>query len=120
MSALAALSGESGWATWSSKPIYEYTALVKTHHATLPFEDVPAFLMALRERQSVAAWALTAARMGEVLGTTWDEVDLVQPVPSRRMKAGIADRVPLSGASLAVSVQAAEIRMDDFEREVEA
>ena len=62
----------------------------------------------------------TAARMGEVLGTTWDEVDLVQPVPSRRMKAGIADRVPLSGASLAVSVQAAEIRMDDFGREVEA
>ena len=62
--------------------------LVKTHHATLPFEDVPVFLMALRERQSVAAWALTAARMGEVLGTTWDEVDLVQPVPSRRMKAG--------------------------------
>jgi hypothetical protein len=32
---------------------------VKTYHATLPFEDVPAFLMALRE-----SWALTAARMG--------------------------------------------------------
>jgi integrase len=88
--------------------------LVKTHHGTLPFEDVPAFLMALR------SWALTAARMGEVLGTTWDEVDLVQPVPSRRMKAGIADRVLLSAAPLAVSAQAAEIRMDDFGREVEA
>jgi integrase len=88
---------------------------VKTHHATLPFEDVLAFHMALREY-----WALTAARMGEVLGTTWDEVDLVQPVPSRRMKAGIADRVLLSAAPLAVSAQAAEIRMDDFGREVEA
>jgi integrase len=86
--------------------------LVKTHHGTLPFEDVPAFLMALR------SWALTAARMGEVLGTTWDEGDLVQPVPSCRMKAGIADREPLSVAPLAVSAQAAE--MDDFGREVEA
>jgi hypothetical protein len=55
----------------------------------------------------------TAARMVEVFDTTWDDVDLVQPVPSRRMKAGIADRVPLSA-------QAAEIRMDDFGREVEA
>jgi hypothetical protein len=71
--------------------------------------------MALRE-----SWALTAARMAEVLGTTRDEVDLVQPVPSRHMKAGIADCVPLAVAPLAVSVQAAEIRMEDFGREVEA
>jgi len=56
--------------------------------------------------------------MGEVLGTTWDEGDLVQPVPSCRMKASIADREPLSVAPLAVSAQAA--KMDDFGREVEA
>jgi hypothetical protein len=36
------------------------------------------------------------------------------------MKAGIADRVLLSAALLAVSAHAAEIRMDDFGREVEA
>jgi integrase len=76
----------------------------------------------LRERQSVAAGALefTAARMGEILGTTWEEVDLVQTVPSRRMKAGIAHRVTLSAASLDVLAQVAEIRMDGFGREVEA
>ena len=75
---------------------------MKTHHATLPYGKVS------------PPGRFTAARMGEVLGTT------VQPVPSRRMKAGIADRVLLSAAPLAVSPQAAEIMMDDFGREVEA
>src|SRR5262249_14358948 len=51
------------------------------HHAALPYGDLPAFLVELREQQGIAARALeflilTAARAGEVLGMTWNEVDL--------------------------------------------
>ena len=80
------------------------------HHAALPFDDIPAFFAALRERQGMAARALefaifTAARTAEVLGATWGEVDLdakVWTVPAKRMKAGREHRVPLSGAALAL------------------
>jgi integrase len=58
----------------------------------------------LRKREGVAARALeftilTAARTGEVLGATWDEIDLdakVWTVPAERMKGKQAHRVPLS------------------------
>jgi integrase len=80
------------------------------HHAALPFDDIPAFLAALRERQGMAARALefaifTAARTAEVLGATWGEVDLdakVWTVPAKRMKAGREHRVPLSGVAIAL------------------
>lgn len=78
--------------------------LTRGHHAALPYDDVPAFLAALRSRRSVAAVALefcilTATRSGEVLGARWDEIDLdkkVWTIPAARMKAGHAHRVPLS------------------------
>jgi len=69
------------------------------------------------------ALEFTAARMGEILGATWEEVDLVQTVrsPSPRMKAGIgAPACPCQAASLDVLAQVAEIRMYGFGREVEA
>jgi len=80
------------------------------HHAALPFDDIPAFFAALRERQGMAARALefaifTAARTAEVLGATWGEIDLdakVWTVLAKRMKAGREHRVPLSGAALAL------------------
>ncbi|HKS89778.1 MAG TPA: integrase arm-type DNA-binding domain-containing protein [Stellaceae bacterium] len=80
------------------------------HHPALPFDDVPAFLAALRSRPGMAARALefaifTAARTGEVLGARWGEIDLaakVWTVPAERMKAGREHRVPLSDAALAV------------------
>ena len=51
------------------------------HHPALAYDDVPAFMVALAERDGVAARALeftilTAARTGEVIGATWDEIDL--------------------------------------------
>ena len=78
------------------------------HHAALPFNEMPAFLHALRGRKGIAARALefaalTAARTGEVLGACWREVDLtakVWTIPADRMKAGREHRVPLSDASL--------------------
>jgi integrase len=80
------------------------------HHAALPFDDIAAFLTALRGRQGMAARALefailTAARTAEVLGTTWGEINLdakVWTIPAERMKAGREHRVPLSPAALAV------------------
>src|SRR5262249_45517549 len=80
------------------------------HHAALPFDDMPAFLAALRDRQSMAARALeftilTAARTGEALGASWGEIDLdgkVWRVPAKRMKAGREHRVALSEAAIAV------------------
>jgi integrase len=74
----------------------------------LPYEKAPAFVLALRERDAVAARALeflilTAARSGEVLGATWGEVDFkakAWTVPAVRMKAGREHRVPLSARAV--------------------
>ena len=47
----------------------------------MPYDDVPAFMARLGREPGTAAKALafvilTAARTGEALGMTWDEVDL--------------------------------------------
>jgi integrase len=78
------------------------------HFAALPFAELPAFMVALRERQGVSFRALEfavlcAARTGEVRGARWDEVDLTVrtwTVPPKRMKAGKEHRVPLSDAAV--------------------
>jgi integrase len=77
------------------------------HHAALDWREVPAFIVKLRERDSVGARALefailTAARSGEVRGARWPEIDLdaaLWTVPAGRMKAGRQHRVPLSDAA---------------------
>ncbi len=84
-------------------------APVKNHPA-LPWQEVGAFMAALRVREGIAARGvefaiLTAARSGEVRGATWDEIDLeakVWTVPAARMKGGREHRVPLSSAALAL------------------
>jgi integrase len=76
----------------------------------LPWQQMPAFMAALQERQGMAALGLrfailTAARTGEVRGATWGEVDLearIWTVPAERMKAGEMHRVPLSEAALEI------------------
>src|SRR3712207_1093421 len=80
------------------------------HQPALPWQQIPAFMAALRARKGTAALALrfailTAARTGEVRGMTWREVDFearVWVVPASRMKMGQMHRVPLSDAALAV------------------
>lgn len=82
--------------------------LSRGHHAALPYDLVPEFLEQLRARKAVAAMALefavlTAARTGEVLGATWEEIDFEKRmwvVPADRMKAGREHRVPLSSRAI--------------------
>jgi integrase len=80
----------------------------KKHHAALPYTELPAFFSSLRQREGIGARALdftilTAARMGEVVGAQWSEIDLaakVWTIPANRMKGGKEHRVPLSAAAI--------------------
>lgn len=84
--------------------------LARGHHKAMPYGDIPAFLSRLRTREAMAALALeftilTAARTGEVIGATWDEVDLEKgmwTIPASRMKAGKEHRAPLSARAIEI------------------
>jgi integrase len=77
----------------------------------LPFLELPAFLNELRKQMGVAARALeflilTATRTSEALNATWGEFDLeeakVWTTPTRRVKARVEHRVPLSGRAFEI------------------
>ena len=69
----------------------------KEHHAALPYAELPGFTAELRERQGMASRALEftilcAARVGEVLGARWSEVDLnakTWTISAARMKGNV-------------------------------
>lgn len=105
-------SGENParWRGHLDKLLAKRERLQRGHHAAMPFENVPAFMVQLREAGGVSALALeftilTAARSGEVLNAEWSEFDLeraVWTVPARRMKAGREHRVPLAARALRI------------------
>jgi integrase len=80
------------------------------HHAALSVADVPQFMSDLRAKESTAARALeftvlTAARLGEMLGATWGEIDLtakVWSIAGERMKSGRPHTVPLSSRAVQI------------------
>ena len=80
------------------------------HHPAMPYAELPAFMVELAGKPGVSALALrflilTATRTGEVLGATWDEIDLeagVWVIPATRMKAKREHRVPLTDAAVAI------------------
>jgi len=80
------------------------------HHPALPWQEVGAFMAALRGQKGIAAKAvelaiLTACRSGEIRLATWSEFDLdaaLWVIPAERMKAKREHRVPLSAAALAL------------------
>mgnify|MGYP003641591607 CR=1 FL=1 len=84
--------------------------LSRGHHAALPYNDLPKFMVDLRTRDAMAGLALefailTAARSGEVINATWGEFDLeaaVWTIPANRMKAGKEHRVPISKRALEI------------------
>jgi integrase len=89
------------------------------HHAALPWQEVGAFMVDLRNAEGMGARALefailTAARSGEVRGAVWDEISLAEKlwtIPGKRMKAGKAHRVPLTDD--AIRILKALPRFDD-------
>jgi integrase len=88
------------------------------HYAALPYEEIGAFMGALREREGSAARALeftilTAARTGETIGARWDEINRqtkAWAIPGDRMKSGNEHRVPLSEAAVTVLEHMAKVR----------
>ncbi|MEW6537908.1 MAG: integrase arm-type DNA-binding domain-containing protein [Pseudomonadota bacterium] len=80
------------------------------HHAALPYCDLPAFMLSLGNQAGIGALALkfailTAARTGEVIAATWDEMDLdaaMWIIPKERMKAKREHRVFLSAGALTI------------------
>ena len=83
---------------------------VVRHQPAIPYQEVSGFMPELRMMGSASARALeflilTATRTSEVLGATWDEIDLtasVWTIPASRMKARREHRVPLSEAAMDV------------------
>jgi integrase len=98
------------------------TKLSRGHHAAMPYQDVPVFVARLRERDAIAARALeflvlTIARSGEVLGATWNEIDLTNAlwtVPAHRMKAAEEHVVPLSKDALSLLERLSEVKVSEF------
>src|SRR5258708_4005378 len=96
--------------------------LSRGHHAAMPYEDVAAFIVKLRQREATSALALefcilTAARSGEILGMRWSEIDFdtkIWTVPASRMKAGLEHRVPLSPRAFAILRQLEKLEAGDF------
>ena len=82
------------------------------HHAALGFADVPDFIIKLRAsdvtettRLAFEFLILTATRTSEVLGATWDEIDIgskTWTIPADRMKAKRLYKVPLADRALEI------------------
>jgi len=78
------------------------------HLRALPYDDLPAFMAALRQRKGVAARALefailTAARTEDVISAPWREIDFseaVWKIPAERMKRDRQHEVPLPRAAV--------------------
>ena len=84
--------------------------LQRGHHAAAAYSAMPSIMAAIRGANGTSARAvefavLTAARSGEVRGSTWDEVDFdaaTWTVPAARMKSGREHVVPLSTRAVAI------------------
>jgi len=89
----------------------------KSHHAALPYQQMPVFLADLRSSNSNRFIRLgleflvrTASRTSEVLGARWEEIDGdIWTVPASRMKTGREHRVPLTEATAALLEQVRKV-----------
>ena len=92
------------------------------HHPAMPFEDVPAFMVDLRQQSGAPARALeflilTAGRSGEVRGTQWDEIDFASAtwvIPPIRMKGNREHRVPLTPRCIAILEEMKAVRQGPY------
>jgi len=82
----------------------------RAHFPALPFDELGAFMAALRQQEGMGARALefailTAARSGEVRGAAWNEIDLADAswtIPAGRMKMKREHRAALNDAAVAL------------------
>ncbi|HEV2189622.1 MAG TPA: integrase arm-type DNA-binding domain-containing protein [Stellaceae bacterium] len=80
------------------------------HHAALAYSELPALVHQLRAASNSKADALefailTCARIGEVLGATWAEIDFqggTWTVPAERMKTRKKHVVPITAPAFAI------------------
>lgn len=78
------------------------------HHPAMTYQDIGAFMAELKSKTSISAKALqfailTATRTAEVIGASWEEIDMaagIWTIPADRMKAKRLHRVPLSRQAL--------------------
>jgi integrase len=91
--------------------------------ASMPWEDVPAFMRDLRSQADVIPAAaiefliLTATRKNELVDARWDEIDLSKAtwtVPAERMKKRIEHKIPLTGGAMNVLTRMQEKRINEF------
>jgi integrase len=111
-----------GWRTSENpvggieKVLPKINGKTKGHHAALPWAKVPEFIEVLRSSTAAEPvklgfefLILTAARTGEVIHATWNEIDLeakTWTVPAGRMKAKAEHKVPLSPRGIEVLQEA--------------
>ncbi|QQO18604.1 integrase arm-type DNA-binding domain-containing protein [Bradyrhizobium diazoefficiens] len=95
---------------------------IVNHHAALPIDETPDFVLLLQREQTVVARAfefciLNATRTNETMGMRWDEFDekaQLWTVPAARMKASRDHRIPLAKRSQIILAEMKEIRTGDF------
>ncbi|TDK39722.1 site-specific integrase [Rhizobium deserti] len=115
-------SGENpaAWRGHLSNILTKKQRLTRGHHAAMPFKDVPNFLSKLLAAPTPSNAALgftilTAARSGEAMGATWQEIDLeaaLWRVPAARMKGGREHLVPLSDGAIQILTVMQSMRPD--------
>jgi integrase len=99
-----------------------HSKLSRGHHAAMPYSDIAAFLLRLRDAGGVGAKALefvvlTAVRSGEARGAAWAEIDLeakVWTIPPERMKSEKEHRVPLSDRAVAILREMEAVAVNDL------
>ena len=111
------------WRGHLDKLLAKPSKIQKTeHHKALPYTEINRFIDLLRLQEGVAAKCLeftilTAARTGETIGATWDEIDLgakTWTIPAVRMKAEREHRVPLSNHALTILNDMAAFRLNNY------
>ena len=78
------------------------------HHPALPYTEQPNFYKLLRNKNTIAAKALTfiiltVSRTNEALEAKWDEFNFdtaIWTIPKERMKSGTEHRVPLANETI--------------------
>lgn len=94
----------------------------KTHHAAVPYADIPALMSRLSKSDATSAnvlrfLILTGARSSEARGALWSEIDMdaaTWTLPPDRMKAKREHVVPLSAPALQIIRDAHEVQRSEL------